>query len=40
MADDLRIELVAESEKELLRNLMQAYGHDLSEYIDLPLDSI
>ena len=32
MTDDLRIELVAESEKELLRNLMQAYGHDLSEF--------
>ena len=34
MSDDLRIELVAESENELLRNLMQVYRHDLSEFTD------
>ena len=32
MANDLRIELIAESEKELLCNFMQMYMHDLSEF--------
>ena len=32
MTKDLRIELVAASEKVLLRNLMQVYRHDLSEF--------